>query len=174
MSEELENKKPKATLIKHPKVEPPVQAPVEAGDAEKRKAVVVVKKKTVVKKKVVAHKDETASVPSAQGESVPRAVAKPEAGESKLSPDKIAEFMSKRPQEMRRIDPSVDRPKPEGLRIESARPPRTDRPQGDRGSRSWSDRSGFNTQQRPQENRSGGPGSSQGGPRPWGGSGQAP
>jgi len=57
MSEDLDKKEPKATLIKHKKAEAPPKK--EAADSKKK--VVVVKKKVVVKKahKVVATKDST-------------------------------------------------------------------------------------------------------------------
>ncbi|NNM55410.1 MAG: hypothetical protein HKM05_11920, partial [Spirochaetales bacterium] len=116
MSDELENKKPKATLIKHSK--PEVTPPVDL-EAEKKKTVVVVKKKTVVKKKVVVHKEESAgsqaaapsspasgAANSAKPEGSSRPAGKAEPVEGRLSAEKIAEFMSKRPQEMRRFDPS--------------------------------------------------------------------
>ena len=100
MSEELDNKKPKATLIKHAKAETP-QTPEPVADGEKRKAVVVVKKKAMVKKVVVAHKGE------GQGEGSPApqpaastpqgTVAKPAvtgSSESRLTPEKIAELIN--------------------------------------------------------------------------------
>ena len=49
MSEELDNKKPKATLIKHAKPQD-VPAPEPVSDGERKKTVVVVKKKALVKK----------------------------------------------------------------------------------------------------------------------------
>jgi len=146
MSEELDNKKPKATLIKHAKPEAP-QAPEPVSDGERKKTVVVVKKKAVVKKVVVAHKaegqGESSPVqprPAASSSPVQGSVAKtptPGSSESRLTPEKIAEFASKRPQEMRRVAPNPDRPKPEGLRIESGRPPREPRPYGDRPQGQW-------------------------------------
>ena len=152
MSEELDNKKPKATLIKHAKPETqPVPEPV--SDGEKKKAVVVVKKKTVVKKVVVAHRLEgqaevappspnqaqprpaasSASTPGTVGPVKPTVASTP----SGLSAEKIAEFASKRPQEMRRVAPNPNAPKPEGLRIETGRPPREPRPYGDRPPGQW-------------------------------------
>ncbi|MDC7234614.1 MAG: translation initiation factor IF-2, partial [Spirochaetales bacterium] len=71
MSEDLEKKEPKATLIKHKKTDaaPPKK---ESGDSKKK--VVVVKKKVVVKKahKVVATKEnkpveKAAEAPASEG-----------------------------------------------------------------------------------------------------------
>ena len=67
MSEDLEKKEQKATLIKHKRTEAPPKK--ESGDGKKK--VVVVKKKVVVKKahKVVANKDtQVSESTSSQGQ----------------------------------------------------------------------------------------------------------
>ncbi len=50
MGEDVDKKKPKATLIKHRKADTPVVAPAEISTKPEKKKVVVVKKKVVVKK----------------------------------------------------------------------------------------------------------------------------
>jgi translation initiation factor IF-2 len=170
MSDELESKKPKATLIKHPKADVPA-AP--EPDAEKKKAVVVVKKKAVVKKVVVAHRPEggQAAQPAAKPE--PKPAPASGSSESRLTPEQLKAFAAKRPQEMRQVAPA-DRPKPEGLRIETGRPPREqrpyDRPQGDRPPSQWGNRPQGDRPQgdRPQGNYGPRPQGGPGGPRTYG------
>ncbi len=188
MSDELENKKPKATLIKHEKPASTV-APVSASapDGEKRK-VVVVKKKAAVKV-VAVHRDETATAPSAppavSASKEPSSTSKPGdrlvSPESRLTAQKVAEFAAKRPQEMRHVQPDVNRPKPEGLRIESGRPPREQGPRppyGDRPANRWGEPrpnpappTGVNPGDRPPPrwgDRPQGQGAPGGPPRPYG------
>ena len=116
MSDELESKKPKATLIKHPKAD--CTRAVLEPDGEKKKAVVVVKKKAVVKKVVVAHRPEGGRRHSRSPSSEPKPAPASGSSETRLTPEQLKAFAAKRPQEMRQVAPA-DRPKPEGLRIET-------------------------------------------------------
>ena len=92
MSEDLEKKQPKATLIKHKKTDSPakndsVSAKAESGDNKKK--VVVVKKKVVVKKahKVVSTKeaDSVSAKPVAEKKPEDNAAAKTPSGNQRPS-----------------------------------------------------------------------------------------